>query len=265
MKVTFACPICHFTNNNFELNFAPSSVFPYTVAFYINVIAKIRQRTPAVGMLISLRILNKFTKEFENLTLRKIFDSISNETYKKYGVKLDDTGNCSQPINHNNNGYSSYDPKKIKKSSKHLIINREEFLTLVLHLFESYVDVYRTHDILQSLLSDDADATTWANNDLYTTVLSRVNDEKNCRLDFDSIVKAWERLKMTTKDLASSDKIPIAPLLECQNVYLEASEFVRCEDDLEYLLKLNDIIQENNELGDSFKKWHTSVNQYFES
>ncbi|KAG4069453.1 hypothetical protein HA402_001752 [Bradysia odoriphaga] len=235
--------------------------FPYTVAFYTNVIATIRKRTPAVGMFISLRILNKFTKEFENITLRKIFDSISNESYKKYSIKMDVTASCQRK----SDKYPCFDPKKDKRPSKHLTINRDEFLTLVLHLFESYIDVYRTPDLLQSLLSDNVDAVNNSNNDHYEAVHGRIANEKNHRLDFDNIVKDWKQLKKNVNDLASSDKIPVAPLAECQSVYLEASEFVRCEEDLEYFLKLNELVEENVELGDSFKKWYTAVTQYFAS
>lgn len=144
-------------------------------------------------------------------------------------------------------------------------MNRDQFLILLLHLLESYVDVYRTHDLLRSLLAENVDAVNNSITEHYTAVHKRVANEKDHPLDYDSIARDWTRLKADGKSLASTDNLPVAPLAECQSVYLEPSQFVRYEEDLKYLLKLNEIVEENVELGDSFKKWHTTVNQYFRS
>lgn len=209
-------------------------------------------------MLVSVRILGKLSKDYENVSLRKIVESISSGSYKQYAEKKDD--DASQRRSSEN--YPTYDPKKDKKISKHLTINRDEYLTLVLHLFKSYVEVYRTHDLKQSLLSDDMPASSTSDNEQYKNIHQKVLNEKNCRIDFDQLGKQWKQLKMSVKELASTDMIHVVPLVECQNVYLVPSEFVRYQEDLEYLDKLKELVDENVQLGDTFKHWRTAVSQY---
>lgn len=209
-------------------------------------------------MLISVRILSKLSKEFENISLRKIVDSISNESYMQYDDKVVDV----EHRRHSDGQYPTYDPKKDPKSSKHLRINRDEYLTLILHLFKSYVDVYRTHDILNALLADDKDASKNADNKQYKQIYDKVDKERNHRLDFDGIVRDFKELKEKSNAFAASDVIPPTPSTQCQNVYLDPAEFHRYQDDLESLVKLKDLVEQNVHLGDTFKKWRTAVAQY---
>lgn len=217
----------------------------------MKVIDKIR--SPAISMLITQRILSKFTKEFENVSVRKIFESISNESYKEY----DEATNVSVSQRSDYSGtYPSYDPKR-GKQSKHLLIDRNDFLTLTFHLFDGYVGVHRTPELLQALLSDAVAAPSYdSEREKYEKMFEKFENEKNHRLDFDQIVKDWNRLKLAAKKLAKSDAIPIVPLKPCHNVYLQASEFVRYEEDFVYLVKLNKIVEESVGVSEVFEKWH---------
>lgn len=209
-------------------------------------------------MLVSARILGKFSREYENVSLRKIAENISNGSHMQYAEKKgDDVSRRRRSEN-----YPVYDAKKDKKTSKHLAINREEYLTLVLHLFKSYVEVYRIHDLKELLLSDDTATGSGSNIGQYKNVHQKVQNEKNHRLDYGQIIKEWKQLKTTAKTLASTDMIPVVPLVECRNVYLEPSDLVRYQEDLEYLVKLKEIVDGNVQLGNAFKKWRTVVAQF---
>lgn len=218
-------------------------------------------RSQIIRMLVSVRILSKFSKDFQNVSLRKIVDNILSGSYKQYAEKMDDDANRRR----SSENYPTYDPKKDKKTSKHLTINRDEYLTLVLHLFESYIEVYRTHELKQSLMSDDKAVSGKLCNEQYKNIHQKVQNEKNHRMDFDQIAREWKQVKVAVKELANTDVMHVALLAECQNVYLVPSEFVRYREDLEYLIKLKEIIDENVELGDTFKQWRTAVNHYLSS
>lgn len=209
-------------------------------------------------MLVSVRIFNKFSKEFENVSLRKIFDNISNENYKQYSEKMDDV----ESERHSSENYPTYDPKKATKTPKHLTFTRDEYLTLVLHLFVSYIEVYRTNDLEKALLSDDNNPSSQSVNDQsYRRVHQKVENEKNHRLDFPKLMKDAKRLKIVAKDLATTDMLPVVPLLECQNVFLDPTELVRYQEDLEYLVKLKETVDQNVQFGDTFKKWRAAIKQ----
>ncbi len=208
-------------------------------------------------MLITSRILGKVTHQFENVSLRKIVDSITNKSYLQYAEKMDDTATR----NRTKDTYPTYLPPQMnKKPSKNLPIDRDEFLTLVLHLFKSYLDVYRTHDLLAMLLSDnvaDVDHTKE-----FMKLQGKAQIEKSHRHDLHQINREAEQLRAAARDLASTDQIPVIPMTQCQNVYLEASDFVRLREDLEYLVKLKKMFDENVEVGDKFKLFRTAIIQY---
>lgn len=210
-------------------------------------------------MLVSVRILSKLSKEFENVSLRKIVDSISNESYKQYDEKVEDT----TARRRSGDKYPTYDPEKNRKPAKYLQMHRDEYLNLILHLFKSYVEVYRTNDILAALLSENKGASKNFDYRRYKELLTKIEKEQNFDLDFDRMFKDFTKLKASTKEFASTDMIPVLPLVKCHNVYLEPSEFVRCQEDLENLVKLKEIVDQNVQLGEEFKLWRTAVSEYF--
>lgn len=214
-------------------------------------------------MLISTRTLGKFSKEYEHVTLRKIVDNISSGSFKQYDVSV---GHSPDRCRASDN-YPTYDPKKdTKKTPKHLAINRDEYLTLLLHLFKNYFEVYRIHELQASLLTDaNAAPDNEYHEQLYKNVHQKFENEKNHRMDFDQLFKDWKQLKATAKDIAATDMIPALPLVECKNVYLDPSEFPKYREDMDYLVKLKEIIEQNIQLGDSFKNWRTTVNEYLPS
>lgn len=204
-------------------------------------------------------MLNKFTKEFENVSLRKIVDSLESESYEQYDDKM--IAESRRSNNSSNVTYPTYDPKNHKKASKHLNMNRSEYLTLIFHLCRSYVGVYRTHNLLHAMSTDEDDKLNIQMQERqFKSVHEKCELEKNHRVNYDLIMRDLNQLKSTAERLDATDRIPVAPFTPCQNVYLEPSDIVRYVEDLKYLVKLNKIIVENVQVGEAFKHWNEIVN-----
>lgn len=211
-------------------------------------------------MLVSMRLLSKFTKDFEKISLKKIADNISNKVWMEYDERVDEVVHDVCVPEH----YPTYEVTKPKRTPKHLVIYRDEYLTILLHLFESYVEVYRTHDVLELFLSDDGTLNK-SNNESYKQAKKRRTEEKNHSCDYEKIEKDWKQLNVAANEFATNDMIFIPKLVECQNVYVDPSVCVKYEEDLESIIQLKNIVDTDFELGDTFKKWHTSVSNYLSS
>ncbi|KAJ6643649.1 hypothetical protein Bhyg_08612 [Pseudolycoriella hygida] len=221
--------------------------FPYTVKFYINVISKIR--TPVVGMFASIRILNKFLS-VENCTLHTIVDDVGKRSYNRYNEVPDE---CEDRDRQSEN-YPVYDPSRSRATSKHITINRNEYLTLIFYLFKSYVEIYRTHDLLELLLANEV-ATTSDSNKQFNELREKAIRDRTQRIDYDKI--NWKQLRAT-------DPIPQTPLQECRKVFLNASKFPKYQEDLHQLLKLKKLVGVTAvvEQEGSFKKFCEAVRGY---
>lgn len=230
------------------------SAFPYTVEFCISIVKKIR--SPIIRMLTGSRLLSKFTRDFQTISIRKIFENIQNEVWMNYEETQINVSEQSVT-----DKYPLYDPKQHKKVSKHLNMNRNEYLTLLLLLFESYVEVYRIHDLLEMLLSGDV-IPNKPNNELYRQEQKKGINEKRHRFDFVKLLKDWKYLNTASKECASTDMILLPKLIECQHLYVNLSLCLRCQEDLEYIIHLQEIIDQNSKVGDTFKEWRISIEKY---
>lgn len=203
-------------------------------------------------MLVAARLLSKFDKDFEKISLNTIHDNVSNESWMQYDEKVVDVfRGCGSDAT-----YPTYDPAHNKKASRHLAMSSNEYLDILLHLFKSYVEVYQPHELLH-LLSEDV--ITESNNEAYKLVIKKLANEKNHRFDFIKLLKDWKQLSDRVLKFADTDVIFVPKIVECQNVYINSPTCLRYEEDLENLIKLKETIETYVELGDQYKKWHSFI------
>lgn len=153
--------------------------------------------------------------------------------------------------------YPTYDPAYNKQSKKHLAMSSNQYLDLLLHLFNSYMEVYQTHELLKIFFSEEEISNS--NNDAYKSAIKKSANEKNHRFDFKKLIKDWTDLSDKAIEFAKTDTILVPKLVECENVYIDPSICLRCEEDLEYLVKLKEIIEKNCKLNDHFEKWYSFI------